>query len=337
MKKVVMFLFSLALFAGMQIETKMPQQVERLYLGSFLAIGYLPANSRYVIDAPVEGVVERLEAKIYQKVNAKAPLIEIKSPTILELEAEFIQTLIERDFYASELQRLKPLYQQAVIAKKVYLKALNEYKKYETKAKFYADLLRSWGLEKKQIRRIIASKKPLPVILIKAPISGEVADLAVHPKSYLQRGDHILTIVDVTKTHYEVLLPLGVASQLRKGMEVFVNNSAALVESIAPTVDQNTQSIAVHLLPKQGAKILPNQKVNVKLYLQKKAFLVPSSAVVDKEGAYGVYVKKGEGFVFVPVKILARGERGVYIEAKLDPKAHIAVSNVVILKQRDEE
>ena len=336
MKKIWMFLLWVPLFAAMQIQTATPKTVHRLYLGSFLAIGYLPANSRYVIDAPVEGVVEKLDVKIYQKVKKGETLLALKSPTILELEAEFIQTLIERDFFANELKRLKPLYEQAVIAKKVYLKALNEYKKYQTKAKFYADLLQSWGLEAWQVKRIISTKKPLPTIVIKAPISGEVADLAVHPKSYLQRGDHILTIVDVTKTHYEVLLPLDIASQLSKGMDLYVNGVKATVESIAPTVDPNTQSIAVHLLPQTDVKLLPNQKVNVKLYLQKDAFLVPSSAVVDKDGSYGIYVKRGEKFEFVAAKVLARSERGVYIEAPIDPKSQIAVSNVVILKQRDE-
>ncbi len=312
--------------------TKKVELTKRIYAGSYLAVGYLPANDKYVIDAPVEGVVERLEAKVYEPVRRGALLVRIKSPKMLELEAEFIDTLIERDYYQKEVKRLKPLYEAAVVAKKVYLKAKNTLSKFQTKAKFLANLLVEWGLTKDQVAKIARYKRPLPSIAITAPISGKVLDMAAHPKMYLHRGDHILTIIDPKGVHYEVALPVEVAKLLAPHQKVFLNDKEAIVESIAPAVDERTQTVAVHFVSNRSS-LLPGQKSNVKLYLLKKAYLVPNSAVVDIEGESGVFVKVEGGFTFVPVKILGRSEDVVYIQSSaLTSDTKVAVSGVITLK-----
>ena len=336
MKKIVIALTIAAGLYAKVIDAKAPTQkvqiTDKIYSGSFLAVGYLPAQDRYVIDAPVEGVVERLKARIYEPVEKGSLLVRIKSPKILELEAQFIDTLIERDYYKKEVARLKPLYEAAVVAKKVYLKARNMLSKYETKAKFLSNLLIEWGLSKAQVAKIARYKKPLPTIDITAPISGKVLDLAAYPKIYLHRGDHILTIINPKGVHYEVALPVKIARLLKPGQKVFLNDIEAVVESIAPAVDERTQTVAVHFVAPKSS-LLPGQKSNVKLYLLQKAYLVPNSAVVDIEGQSGVFVRVEGGFTFVPVEVLGRTEDVVYIRSdKLTPDSEIAVSGVITLK-----
>ncbi|NPA04057.1 MAG: efflux RND transporter periplasmic adaptor subunit, partial [Epsilonproteobacteria bacterium] len=150
---LILLLLGLSLNAKLiraNVPTQKVEVTNKVYAGSYLAIGYLPAKDKYVIDAPVEGVVESLRAKIYEPIKKGELLVRIKSPKILELESEFIDTLIERDFYRKEVARLKPLYEAAVVAKKVYLKTKNTLNKFETKAKFLFNLLVEWGLTKSQ-------------------------------------------------------------------------------------------------------------------------------------------------------------------------------------------
>jgi len=336
MRRLACVVLAAASLYAKVIDAKAPIQrvqiTDRVYGGSYLAVGYLPPQARYVIDAPVEGVVERLEAKIYEPVKRGKPLVRIKSPKVLELEAEFIDTLIERDYYKKEVARLRPLYQAAVVAKKVYLKAKNTLNKYETKAKFLSNLLVEWGLSKEQVSKIARYKKPLPTIEIFAPISGKVLDMAAYPKIYLHRGDHILTIINPKSVHYEVALPVRIAKLLRPRQKVYLGNKEAIVESIAPAVDERTQTVAVHFVANKSS-LLPGQKSNIKLYLLQKAYVVPNSAVVDIDGQSGVFVKVEGGFTFVPVEVLGRSEERVYIQSdKLTPDSFIAVSGVITLK-----
>ena len=332
MRKLLFALvFAVVAFGATRIETAPAQKTDRIYAGSFLAIGYLPPSHRYVVDAPIEGVVERLPLKLFESVKKGELLAVIKSPKILEIEADLIDAIIERDYYRSEVRRLEPLYKAAVVAKKVYLKAKNDLAKYQTKVEFLKNLLIDWGLGKDMVARVVRTKRPYPYVRITAPISGKVADLAIYPKLYLERGEHMLTIVDPSLVYTQVALPLSVAAILKEGQVVYVDEKEARIKSIAPAVDELTQTVAVLL--DGGVRLLPNQKRNVTLKLTGEALVVPASAVVDIEGQSGVFVKRGERFEFVPVQILSRTEKEVYIlPGALKAGDEVAITGVISLK-----
>ena len=343
MKRLILLpLMALSLLSGadrlvpggsQMVRTAPVQTTQRVYLGSFLASGWLPAADTYRIDAPVEGIIEKLTAKLYEPVKKGQLLGVIKSPKLLELESTYIDTLIEKEYYASEVKRLKPLYEAAVVAKKRFLEAKNTLAKYTTQSHFYYQLLIEWGLSKKQVDTITRLKKPIPEIRIYAPIGGKVADLNVYPKMYAERGEHMMTVIDPRAAHYEVALPLKLTRLLKPGARLFVGETPVTVESIAPTVDTRTQTVAVHLLPEKGIAILPGEKRNIKLYWPRKAYALPSSAVIDFDDRPAVFVKEEGGYRLRFVKVLGRSSDTVYVTAdSLPADARIAVSGVISLK-----
>ncbi|WP_457596295.1 efflux RND transporter periplasmic adaptor subunit [Hydrogenimonas sp.] len=318
---------------GTLAKTAPIEETDRVYLGSFLAIGHLPADAIYRIDAPVEGIVQSLEAKIYQPAKKGQPLLQLKSPKLLEIEATYIDALIQKEYYESEARRLKPLYEAAVVAKKRYLEALNTLAKYKTQSDFYANLLMEWGLSRKQVEAIRRTKKPSPAITLYAPASGQVSDLNIHPKMYLEQGAHILTIIDPSHTHYEVALPKAIAKRLAPGTKIFAGDMAMEVESVSSMVDPRTQTVSVHLLPSRELEILPGEKRNIRLFLPERAFVLPASAVVEIDGAPAIFVKTSEGFRLTPVTILSRGDEKVYLLAGALKKGdEVAIGNVITLK-----
>ena len=343
MKKILCMLAfaSLGLQAGAltvkgtdtMVKTTLPKVTKKVYLGSYLAIGHLPASDVYRIDAPVEGVIEKLAVRVYEPVVKGQLLAVIKSPRLLELESTYIDTLIEKEYYANEVKRLKPLYKAAVVARKRYLEAQNTLAKYTTQSTFYYHLLIEWGLSKKQVDTITRTKKPIPEVRIYAPISGKIADLNIYPKMYAERGEHMMTVVNPMGAHFEVALPLKLARRLKPGYTLYVNEKPVTVESIAATVDERTQTVAIHLLPKEGLAILPGEKRNIKLYWPKKAYALPSSAVIDYNDRSAVFVKSADGYRLVFVTILGRSSDTVYATADaLTPDARIAVTGVISLK-----
>jgi len=333
MKKILLItLLSLTqLFAVVQ--TTQPVQTQRIYLGSFLANGHLSANKIFRIDTPVGGIVEKLNANIYDTVQKGDLLVTLKSPKILELESQYIDALIEKEYYTNEVNRLKPLYKAAVVAKKSFLRAKNTLTKFTTKSDFYYHLLIEWGLSKSQADRITKTKKPIAKIKIFAPISGKISDLNIYPKMYVQDGTHLMTILNAAGTHLEVSLPATIAKRLHKNATLYISNTPVVVESIAAKLDSRTQTLAVHLLPIKSMHILPDEKRNIKLYWPKNAFVLPASAIIDFKGNNIVFIKKANAFAPIHVTVLGRNNDKVYVVAKeLKKTSQVAVTGVITLK-----
>ena len=333
MKNILLItLLSFTPLFGM-VKTAQPIKTQRIYLGSFLAKGYLSANKIFRIDTPVGGIIERLNVNIYDTVKKGDVLVTLKSPKILELESQYIDALIEKDYYTREVNRLRPLYREAVVAKKIFIKTKNILTKFTTKSDFYYHLLLEWGLSKSQADKITKTKTPIAKIQIFAPISGQISDLTIYPKMYVKDGTHLMTILNTIGTHLEVSLPATIANRLHKKATLYINNTPVTVESIAAKIDSRTQTIAVHLLPVKSMHILPDEKRNIKLYWPKNAFMLPASAIIDFKTHNIVFIKKAKGFQPVYVTILGRNNDKVYIVAKeLKTTSQVAVTGVITLK-----
>ncbi len=315
------------------VKTKAPEKTDSVYLGSFLAKGYIPSKDVFRIDASVEGVIQKLNVEIYNPIKKGRLVAVIKSPKMLELESTYINLLIEEEYNANEVARLKPLYEATVVPKKQYLKALNTLAKFETQSKFYYHLLQEWGLSKEQVESIKESKKPIPEINVYAPIGGVVNDLNIFPKMYVQRGEHMMTILNDNHAHLVVALPLKIAKKLKLGQKLFISNESVTVESIAAEIDARTQTVAVHLLPEKSMKIMLNEKKNIKLYWSKEAYKLPSSAIIDVDDNDAIFVKVSNGYKLVQVSILGRNNNNVYVVSdSLTLNDEVAISGVISLK-----
>ncbi len=324
----------LAVTAGtIAVKTQKPVETSRVYLGSFLARGELPASAVYRIDAPVEGIVQNLFVHIYESVKKGRKLLVIKSPELLELEAKFIDTLIKLDYYRAEVERLKPLYEAAVVARKRYLEAQNVLSKFETQSSFYRHLLLEWGLSESQVDEMTQTKNPLATIAISAPIGGVVNEMAVYPKMYVSRGEHMMTIIDPKGVHLVLALPGKIAKRLKRGDKLFIEDKPVAVESVSATVEARTQTVAVHLLPPEGSALMAGEKRNVRLYWPQKAYKLPSSALIEYSGGQAIFVKSGSKFRPLHVTVLGRSGREVYLLGPgLTNGSEVAVSGVIALK-----
>jgi multidrug efflux pump subunit AcrA (membrane-fusion protein) len=315
------------------VKTIKPSQTDSVYLGSYLAIGHLSANNIYRIDAPLGGVIQKLGVHIYEPVKKSKHLLVIKSPKMLELESQYINLLIEKEYYENEVASLKPLYEAAVVAKKLYLKAENTLAKFTPQSTFYHNLLIEWGLTKEQVELINKTKKPIPEIIVESPIDGKIADLNIYPKMYVQRGEHLMTVLKSASAHLEVALPVSIAKRLKIGFELFIDNKTATVESIAATINSTTQTLNIHLIPKTAMNIIPDEKINIKLYWPKKAFSVSSSAVINYEGHESIFIKNKNGYRLINVNVIGRNNDTVYLTSKdLHKNSQVAITGVIALK-----
>lgn len=318
---------------GLLIKTGSIEKAQSVYLGAYLANGHLPARETYRIGVPVDGIVTFLGAHVNEPVKKGERLATLKSQQLLALESEYIDALIEKEYYAHQLERLEPLSKSGTVARKHYFEAKNSLQKYEAKSGYLRKLLIEWGVKPEVIEKIAQEKKPVATLDINAPVSGKISEIDAKAMMYLQRGEPLMTLIDPKKVHLEVSLPLELAKSLKPGEKLYIDKQPVTVESIAPTVETRTQTVAVHLLIPGASTLMPGEKRNVKLYRVQSALSLPASALVDLDGAPAIFVKTPQGYAPHAVRLLSRTNTDAYFDAPgVKAGDTVAVTGVIALK-----
>jgi len=179
--------------------------------------------------------------------------------------------------------------------------------------------LRYQGLSNRQIDSVVESRKVMERIPIDTPIGGTVIRRHVAEGQYVQEGDPLFEIADLSKLWlyadiYEDELPLisvGQAVELTvRSMpgEVF----AGQVAFIDPIVQPNSRTVRVRLdINNTDGRLKPDMYARVRFTSDQPAMLaVPSEAVLWSGRRTVVIVREGEG-KFRPVEVKL-GQKWLY-------------------------
>ena len=164
--------------------------------------------------------------------------------------------------------------------------------------------LELWGLTTRQIETIATSDKPQIDLTIYSSASGIVTDRRVTVGQYVNTGDILYTLTDLSSVWvkadvYEADLP-----QLRVGQEVQVSTDSSpdaklrgRVSFIEPMVNAQTRTTVARIqVANPGMRLRPGMFVRARFAVSDQHSLaVPRSAVVDTGTRKLVYVAKGNG------------------------------------------
>ncbi len=306
--------------------------VTKVPMGNYLGSYSYPLAHRYTMSAYVDGFVKEVNTKPFSKVKKGQNLFVIQSPKLLDLQSEYINTLLELEFYTKELKRLKPLSEQGVIASKRYIETKNKYDKFKAVASFQESLLKAYGLSGIQLNKVRTQHMALSSLLIKAPANATVSELNLQVGSFISQGDILAKLVDTSECHFEIDLPWKLTRYLKKGDTLYTNNEIFTLIAISPDIDPISQTRGVDLHGKEGCHSRGGASMNVTLFQDTNAFEVPASAIVNVEGVAVVFVKHTDGYEMIKVKVLAQYEGHNFIQGKLSKGDKIASSSVLALK-----
>ena len=163
--------------------------------------------------------------------------------------------------------------------------------------------LELWGISNKQIDA--PGTSTVPHVTIYAYASGTVVDRKVTQGQYVNAGDTLFTVADLSQVWikadvYEEQLP-----QIRQGQPVDITAESlpnrtlhGRVDFIEPAANPQTRTVPVHVhIANPGMKLLPGMFVNANFVSRaaQTTIVVPRSAVLDTGTRKIVYLAKSDG------------------------------------------
>lgn len=246
-----------------------------------------PETQLVNISARIAGRIDQLHVDFTgQSVRRGQPIAEIYSPEVFTSAEEYRLALENR-------KRLGGKAEADAVAGADDLIAASRRR------------LELWGLTPQQIENIATSNSPQIDLTIYSPVSGIVSERKVTRGQYVNAGDVLYSVTDLSSVWvkaelYEADLP---EVRLGQGVEVTAESIPGRkvqgrVGFIEPVMNSQTRTAAARIqVENAGMRLLPGMFVQARFALAKStpAPAVPRSAVVDTGKQKLVYVAKGNG------------------------------------------
>ncbi len=213
----------------------------------------------------------------------------------------------------------EPLYElyseSLLIFQKEYLLALEQYKTMKTVDNRYEDYLKSarkklllYGLTDRQIDRLNGTNDIQPRITFLATASGVVKEIKVAEGQYLNEGDALYQLENISKLWVEAELYPTELQYVKPGDRISVqvagyNNSPpeAIVTFLSPEYRANTQVTVLRAsLNNPTSQWKPGMQAQVFLkHSEKSSFAIPTDAVIHDQRGTHVYIQTADN-TFAP-------------------------------------
>ena len=198
-----------------------------------------------------------------------------------------------------------------------------------------------WSIPADQIDSLEQTGQARRTLLLRAPMTGEIAEKMVTQGQAIQPGENLFLIADRSVLWVDLAVYEMDARALRVGEVVTVTVDAlpaktyrGRVTFIAPTVDEKTRTLTARaeVVNADGA-LRPGMFATALIRpASEKALTVPTSAVLPTGTQNLVFVNRGDG-QFMPraVQVGARGDSLVEIVAGLKPGDEVIASATYLL------
>jgi len=206
------------------------------------------------------------------------------------------------------------------------------------------------------VARVAASKERLtqyessrqadadgPQFLLRAPISGVVAEVRSSPGANVAQGDSLLRIVAVDEVYVLANVPESDAHRLAQltGADIETPGPnatfpAGRLVSRSSFIDPQSRTLSViYAVPNPGRRLAVGESVFVRLFLSGRtsAVTVPESAIVDDGGRPVVFIQReGESFSRTPVKLGIREGDLVQVTEGLPPGERVVIRGAYLIR-----
>ncbi len=244
-----------------------------------------PEAQLSAIPARVAGRIDKLHLQYTgEKVRRGQPIAEIYSPDVATAMDEYHLAVANRD-------RLRGSTDPELSTQSDALVSASQRK------------LELWGVTEQQIHA--APKAAVPHVTIYSNTSGTVVERKVTNGQYVNAGDTLFTVADLSEVWikadvYESQLP-----QIRSGQSVTIESEAlpnqklhGRVDFIEPVASPQTRTVPVHVhVGNPGMRLVPGMFVSATFVepAERETAVIPRSAVIDTGTRKIVYVARENG------------------------------------------
>ena len=302
----------------------------------------LPAQQQQVLAAPVSGLVTALQADTGNQVRQGQWLVRLRSTQAQALRRDALQAGSQHELAERSLKRDEQLMSEGLIAQS----RLDQSRTQARVARLAAQQ------QQQALGQALGSAQVSPngEITLVAPMSGQVAELMVSVGQRVDEAAPLLKLANLQELSVELQVPVQQAHGLKPGqtVQVLLAGSSAVpasaaagsgelvasVVSIAPLLDERTQSVTVRARLRQTASgsLRPGQWVQARLQTSSALPLLPESAIVtlSASGEQAVFIEEAAGrYRLQKVKTLGRQGNDMVVQGLPDTSAGAAPLRIV--------
>ena len=305
--------------------------------------GYLhvPPQNKAEVSSFLGAVVRNIMVREGELVNQGQPLIELASPDFLKLQEDYLVTKSNILFSQKEYERQKELAKDNIASQKAFQ---------EAEAKYNAEKARLASLEEQLLLlnlqvKDLSSSGLQKSFQIKSPIRGYVGKITVNTGSYTEPQKEILTVIDNSHLHVDLMIYEKDLPKVKPGQHVNVTFTnmpelvmGARIFSIGREFEKDSRTVSAHaeLLGNPREDLVPGMYVNGLIETgNADAVVIPEAAVIRDKGKDYIFIvdpliqKHAEEVAFTAVEVKKGVTNGGYSEVttlgKLPEKYQVVV------------
>ncbi|HJV53007.1 MAG TPA: efflux RND transporter periplasmic adaptor subunit [Noviherbaspirillum sp.] len=295
-----------------------------------------PAKALHVVSAPAAGMVEAVRVDPMDKVAAGAPVVQLRSPQLMEWQRDYVQTSVQARLAGEKFRRDEALFKEGIIAESRLQESRGAQITASAALQERRQALRIAGMSEQAIKALGSSVSP--TLAVAAPQAGIVVELMASPGQRVEAGTPLAKIAQQDKLWLELYATPEQIARISVGDAVQVAGcaQAGKVAAIGAQLASATQTMLVRAeLPSAASCLRPNQHVEATVQTRHAGgdgLRVPAAALVRNGGKDYVFVQEGGGFKPVAVTVDQRSGDGAIVRGALRADAAVAVQGVSTLK-----
>lgn len=321
------------------IRTIKPEPTSKLLLARVPARVSLPPRNEYSVGAPLTGWIHKIDVAIGFKVAKGQLLTQIRSPDLLNLQREYLDSLARYDLAKIKLDRDKTLFDEGIVAKIRWQETASEYEKSATALSEAEQVLQASDFSHADIQLLKKNRRLNSFLDVRSPIDGVVLESLGVVGQRIEALTPLFRIGKLDELWLEIDMPMERLREIKIGDSLSVENTrlTAKITHVGQSVNQGSQSALVRAVI-EGAtdQIHLGQHVNVSLMHDSsdRLFRLPLSAITRVENQDYVFVKTPDGYAARPVSIAGKEEHKVVIHQGLSENDEVVTQGLAALKAR---
>ncbi len=263
----------------------------------------------------VSGKVHALRSTLGQYVNAGDKLADIHSLELVSVQLDLIKTAVRLQYTEHQVKLIRNLTEGQMTARKQLLRLESEANELTSRYESLRRTLRLIGLRDDTIDILLKTRRVIPVVSIRAPISGFVTKQSASVGRVVSAGEPLYEITNISTISVEAVLFAQDAPQVLDGGEIkriIVRAVAypgrewlAKIELFHPSFAGNDKTLRVWTdLKNEDMALLPGMHLDIHIVTEQegiKEIAVPIRALINISSKRYVFVQDGETFRRVEV------------------------------------
>jgi len=263
----------------------------------------------------VPGKVHELHATLGQYVDAGEVLVDIYSSEFVNVQLDLIKTAVRLRFTERQVKLIRGLTESQMTARKELLRLETGANELKSRYQSLRRTLRLIGLQEEIIDIILKTRRVVPVVSIRAPISGYLTKQSASVGGVIDAGEPLYEITNIATVSVEAVLFAQDVPQVLDGGEIkqiIVRTVAypdrewlAKIEIFHPSFAGNDKTLRVWTdLKNEDLALLPGMHLDIHIVIGQegiKEIAVPIRALINVSSKRYAFVQDGEEFRRVEV------------------------------------